>query len=50
MQHPAEKDGQAELVLLTHKISREQHINVINDIKGMASVISHYRIEGENAK
>ncbi|TWT04914.1 homoserine dehydrogenase [Planomicrobium sp. CPCC 101079] len=49
MQHPVEKDGQAELVLLTHKISREQHLNVIDDIKGLASVISHYRIEGESS-
>lgn len=49
MQHPGEKDGQAELVLLTHQISRQQHIDVIEDIKGMASVISHYRIEGEKS-
>ncbi|WKA53794.1 homoserine dehydrogenase [Planococcus shixiaomingii] len=49
MQHPADNDGQAELVLLTHTISRQQHLDVLNDIKGLASVISHYRIEGENA-
>lgn len=49
MQHPAENDGQAELVLLTHKLSRQQHLDVIEDIKGMASVISHYRIEGESS-
>jgi len=49
MQHPAEKEGQAELVLLTHTISRQQHLDVLEDIKGLASVISHYRIEGEKA-
>ncbi|PSL31647.1 homoserine dehydrogenase [Planomicrobium soli] len=49
MQHPAENEDQAELVLLTHRISREQHLKVIKDIKSMASVISHYRIEGESA-
>ncbi|MDN7241545.1 homoserine dehydrogenase [Planococcus sp. N028] len=49
MQHPADNEGQAELVLLTHTISRQQHLDVLNDIKGLASVISHYRIEGENA-
>ncbi|WKA50025.1 homoserine dehydrogenase [Planococcus liqunii] len=47
MQHPAEQDGQAELVFLTHQISRQQHLNVLNDLAGTASVISHYRIEGE---
>lgn len=47
MQHPAEQDGQAELVFLTHQISRQQHLDVLNDLAGTASVISHYRIEGE---
>jgi homoserine dehydrogenase len=47
MQHPAAEDGKAELVFLTHRISRQQHLDVINDLAGTASVISHYRIEGE---
>ncbi|MDN7226247.1 homoserine dehydrogenase [Planococcus sp. N064] len=47
MQHPAAQDGQAELVFLTHQISRQQHLDVLNDLAGTASVISHYRIEGE---
>ena len=47
MQHPAAEDGQAELVFLTHQISRQQHLDVLNDLAGTASVISHYRIEGE---
>lgn len=49
MQHPAENDGEAELVLLTHQISRQQHLDVIKDLEGTASVISHYRIEGEES-
>ncbi|MGO1057905.1 homoserine dehydrogenase [Planococcus sp. FY231025] len=47
IQRPGEKAGQAELVLLTHRISRQQHLDVINELAGTASVISHYRIEGE---
>lgn len=49
MQHPAENTGEAELVLLTHRISRQQHLDVIKDLEGTASVISHYRIEGEES-
>ncbi|AQU80092.1 MULTISPECIES: homoserine dehydrogenase [Planococcus] len=47
MQSPAEQVGKAELVLLTHQISRQQHLDVLSDLEGTASVISHYRIEGE---
>ena len=47
MQSPAAEDDKAELVLLTHQISRQQHLDVLKDIEGTASVISHYRIEGE---
>ncbi|HSP22144.1 MAG TPA: homoserine dehydrogenase [Planococcus sp. (in: firmicutes)] len=49
MQHPADVDGKAELVLLTHRISRQQHLDVLGDLEGTASVISHYRIEGEES-
>ncbi|WP_142826050.1 homoserine dehydrogenase [Planococcus soli] len=47
MQSPAADADKAELVLLTHQISRQQHLDVLNDLEGTASVISHYRIEGE---
>lgn len=47
MQSPANEDGKAELVLLTHQISRQQHLDVLKELQGTASVISHYRIEGE---
>ena len=49
MQNPAQHAGQAELILLTHQISRQQHLDVLNDLAGTASVISHYRIEGEES-
>ncbi|ANU10278.1 homoserine dehydrogenase [Planococcus antarcticus DSM 14505] len=47
MQSPAGEVDKAELVLLTHQISRQQHLDVLSDLEGTASVISHYRIEGE---
>lgn len=47
LQNPAEDHGHAELIMLTHRISRKQHLDVIKDLEGTASVISHYRIEGE---
>lgn len=47
IQNPATNEGQAELILLTHQISRQQHSDVLKDLEGTASVISHYRIEGE---
>jgi homoserine dehydrogenase len=47
IQNPAANEGQAELILLTHQISRQQHLDVLKDLEGTASVISHYRIEGE---
>src|SRR5690606_2558057 len=46
IQSPANEDGKAELVLLTHQISRQQHLDVLNELQGTATVISHYRIEG----
>ncbi len=49
MQHPAKAEGKAELVLLTHRVSRQQHLDVLGDLEGTASVISHYRIEGEES-
>jgi len=48
-QHPAGNEGKAEIILVTHKISRQQHMDVIEDLKGLASVISHYRIEGDES-
>ena len=47
MQHPIKNEGGAEIILLTHNISRQQHLDIIKDLEGTASIISHYRIEGE---
>lgn len=47
MQHPAEVDGKAEIILLTHQISRQQHLDLLRNLEGTANIISHYRIEGE---
>ena len=47
MQHPATVDGKAEIILLTHQISRQQHLDLLKNLEGTASIISHYRIEGE---
>lgn len=44
-----ETEGKAELILKTHEISRQQHLDVLKELEGMASLISHYRIEGEDA-
>ncbi|HSI67431.1 MAG TPA: homoserine dehydrogenase [Planococcus sp. (in: firmicutes)] len=49
LQNPAGITGHAELIMLTHRISRKQHLDVIKDLEGTASVISHYRIEGEES-
>ncbi len=51
VQNPAADESveKAELVLKTHEISRQQHADVLKELEGMAKVISHYRIEGEEA-
>ncbi|MGM0897814.1 MAG: homoserine dehydrogenase [Bacillota bacterium] len=51
VQNPAtdENEGKAELILKTHEISRQQHMDVLKELEGMANLISHYRIEGEEA-
>ncbi|WP_075618739.1 homoserine dehydrogenase [Paenisporosarcina indica] len=49
MQHPIKSEGKAEIILLTHHISRQQHVDIMSDLEGIASVISHYRIEGEES-
>lgn len=45
----AEQDG-TDLVLITHEISRQQHLDIIEQLKNTDSVLdilSHYRVEGE---
>lgn len=49
MQHPATVEGKAEIILLTHQISRQQHLDLLRNLDGTANIISHYRIEGEES-
>ncbi|WP_088007281.1 homoserine dehydrogenase [Indiicoccus explosivorum] len=49
IQHPGEEEGKAELLLVTHRISRQQHLDITKDLEGLASMISHYRIAGEES-
>lgn len=40
----------ADLIFITHKISRQQHLDILADLKDTPAVIdisSHYRVEGE---
>ncbi|ARD48411.1 homoserine dehydrogenase [Sporosarcina sp. P37] len=40
----------ADLIFITHKISRQQHLDILKDLKDTPAVIditSHYRVEGE---
>lgn len=40
----------ADLIFITHKISRQQHLDILEDLKDTPAVIdisSHYRVEGE---
>ncbi|MCZ2260886.1 homoserine dehydrogenase [Sporosarcina sp. G11-34] len=50
VQHLDEKEAGADLVFITHEISRQQHLDIVNELNGTPEVIgvsSHYRIEGE---
>lgn len=49
VQHPNEESG-AELVFITHRMSRQQHLDVVDQLNKTPEVIgvlSHYRVEGE---
>lgn len=49
VQHPNEELG-AELVFITHRMSRQQHLDVVetlNQTPEVIDVLSHYRVEGE---
>lgn len=44
-----EEEG-VDLIFITHKISRQQHLDILQDLKDTPAVIdisSHYRVEGE---
>lgn len=44
------KENGADLIFITHKISRQQHLDILQDLKDTPAVIdvlSQYRVEGE---
>ncbi len=50
IQHADEEQDGTDLVLITHEISRQQHLDIIEQLKNTDSVLdilSHYRVEGE---
>lgn len=51
VQHPSiDQVENAELVFITHRMSRQQHLNVLQELNNtpdVISVLSHYRVEGE---
>ncbi|WP_342513901.1 homoserine dehydrogenase [Sporosarcina sp. FSL K6-1522] len=50
IQHADKQKTDAELIFITHSISREQHLNIVNELNetpAVIGVLSHYRVEGE---
>ncbi|MGD7043828.1 homoserine dehydrogenase [Jeotgalibacillus proteolyticus] len=49
IQRPGEKEGEAEVILITHSLSRKNQSEIINELNATSSVkqiISNYRVEG----
>mgnify|MGYP000997123477 CR=1 FL=1 len=50
VQDSDKSESGAELIFITHKISRQQHLDIVNELNETPEVIgllSHYRVEGE---
>ncbi|MER2090166.1 MAG: homoserine dehydrogenase [Sporosarcina sp.] len=50
VQHSDKKEANADLIFITHQISRQQHLDIVNELNEtpkVIGVISHYRVEGE---
>ena len=50
VQHSDKKEADADLIFITHQISRQQHLDIVNELNETPEVIgvlSHYRVEGE---
>lgn len=50
VQHPTSTEEKAELVFITHRMSRQQHLDVLDELANtpeVLDVLSHYRVEGE---
>ncbi|TFE02942.1 homoserine dehydrogenase [Jeotgalibacillus salarius] len=49
IQRPGEKEGEAEVILITHPVSRKNHHKIIDELNGsdvVKTIISQYRVEG----
>ena len=50
VQHSDKNESGADLIFITHQISRQQHLDIVNELNQTPEVIgllSHYRVEGE---
>ncbi len=50
IQHSDKTGADADLIFITHQISRKQHLNIVTELNQTPEVIgvlSHYRVEGE---
>lgn len=51
VQHEGDSNGGVDLIMITHSISRQQHIDIMNELHNtpeVNGVVSYYRVEGEN--
>lgn len=50
IQHPGEGEDDAEVIFITHRMSRKQHLDVLDELENteiVSSIVSHYRVEGD---
>lgn len=50
IQHPVNDQQNSELVFITHRMSRQQHLDVLAELEqtdAVIDVLSHYRVEGD---
>ncbi|GEN85033.1 homoserine dehydrogenase [Sporosarcina luteola] len=51
VQHEGDNNGGVDLIMITHSISRQQHLDIMNELHNTPAVngvVSYYRVEGEN--
>lgn len=51
VQHEGDSNGGVDLIMITHRISRQQHLDIMNELHNtpeVNGVVSYYRVEGEN--
>lgn len=50
IQHPGKSERDAEVIFITHRMSRQQHLDVLKELEeadAVIDVLSHYRVEGD---